>query len=119
MPKYMLLLHDDPTGWATMSPEGIQQAIEKYMAWGARLRDAGLLVGSNKLTDNPGLVVRGRNGDLRVTDGPFTEGKEVLGGYYTIQAQSYEEAVREVRDCPHLQYGGAIEIREIEEMGGQ
>lgn len=116
MPKYMLLLHDDPSTWANISPEAMQQAIQKYMTWGAKLREAGVLVGSDKLADDPGRVVRGRNGDLRVIDGPFTEGKEVLGGYYTIRAESYDEAVRHVRDCPHLEYGGTIEIRQVDEM---
>ena len=116
MPEYMLLLHDDPSAWATISPEQMQKAIEKYMAWGARLRTAGVLVASDKLTDEPGRVVWGKNGQLRVTDGPFSEAKEVLGGYYTIKAASYDGAVEQVRDCPHLEYGGTIEIRQVDEM---
>jgi hypothetical protein len=116
MPKYMLLLHDDPSSWTTLSPEQMQRVIEKYMAWGAKLRQAGILVASDKLTDEPGRVVRGRDGQLRVTDGPYSESKEVLGGHYTIKAASYDAAVDSVRDCPHLEYGGTIEIRQVEEM---
>lgn len=116
MSKFMLLLHDDPATWASISPEQMQKAIEKYIAWGSRLREAGVLVASDKLTDDAGRVVRGRNGQLRVTDGPFSEGKEVLGGYYTIQAATYDDAVQWVRDCPHLEYGGTIEVRQVDEM---
>ena len=47
---------------------------------------SGILVASDKLTDEPGRVMRGKNGQVRVTDGPYSETKEVLGGYYTIQA---------------------------------
>jgi hypothetical protein len=116
MPKYMLLLHDDPTEWMKFSPDQMQQAIQKYVAWGARLRGAGVLVNSDKLTADPGRVIRGKNGQHRVTDGPFSEGREVLGGYYTITAATYDEAVEQVKDCPHLAYGGTIEIRQVDEM---
>jgi hypothetical protein len=116
MPKYMLLLHDDPSGWASVSPEQMQQIIEKYVAWGTKLREAGILIASDKLTDEPGRVIRGGNGQLRVTDGPFSETKEVLGGYYTITATSYDEAVQQAKGCPSLEYGGTVEIREIDEM---
>ena len=59
MAKYMLLLHDDPSSFATMSPEQIQKVIEKYMAWGASC-EAGVLAASHKLTDEPGKVMRGK-----------------------------------------------------------
>lgn len=116
MKKYMLLLHDNPAGFANASPEDMQKVIEKYMAWGDRLRAAGIITDGQKLTDEPGRVVRKRNGQLRATDGPYSETKEVLGGYYTIQAASYEQAIDRVKDCPHLEYGGTIEIREIDVM---
>jgi hypothetical protein len=118
MPKYMLLLHHDPSGFVTMSPEQMQQAIEKYMAWGEKLRRAGILVATHKLTDEPGRVMRGKNGQVRVTDGPYSETKEVLGGYFTIEAPSYEQAMDRARDCPHLAYEGTIEVRQVDEMMG-
>jgi hypothetical protein len=118
MPKYMLLLHDDPSGFATVSPEQMQQIIEKYMKWGQKLRTAGILIGSDKLTEEPGRVMRGKNGQVRVTDGPYSETKEVLGGYYTIEAASYEQALDRARDCPHLEYGGTIEVRQVDDMMG-
>ena len=60
MAKYMLLLHDDPSSFATMSPEQIQKVIEKYMAWGKRLKKDGVWSASHKLTDEPGKVMRGK-----------------------------------------------------------
>ncbi len=50
----------------------------------------------------------------RATDGPFAEAKEVIGGIFTIDADSYDEAVEISKDCPHLKYGGWIEVREVE-----
>jgi hypothetical protein len=117
MAKYMLLLHDDPSSFATMSPEQIQKVIEKYMTWGSRLRQAGVLSANNKLTDEPGKVMRAKGGSVRVTDGPYSETKEILGGYYVVEADSYDRAMDLARDCPHLEYGGTIEVREVDNMG--
>jgi hypothetical protein len=114
MPKYMLLLHDNPAAFANVSPEQMQKIIEKYVAWGARLRQAGIWEASAKLTNDPGRVVRSKDGDVRVTDGPYSETKEVLGGYYLIRADDYAQAVEISRDCPQLEYGGTIEVRQID-----
>jgi hypothetical protein len=78
MPQYMLVLHADPSGFARLSPEQMQASVEKYMLWGKKLRDAGYLTASNKLTDEPGRVIRSSDGQLRVTDGPYSETKEAL-----------------------------------------
>jgi hypothetical protein len=50
-----------------------------------------------------------------VTDGPFTEGKEVLGGFFTIEAAAYDKAIEIANTCPHLDFG-SIEVREVEVM---
>jgi hypothetical protein len=116
MPKYMLLLHDNPASFADVSPEQMQRVIEKYMAWGNRLREAAVMHAGDKLTDEPGKVLRSNNGHVRITDGPYSETKEVLGGYYIIEASSYEQAIERSRDCPHLEYGGTIEVRQVDMM---
>jgi hypothetical protein len=118
MAKYMLLLHEDPSSFATMSPEQIQKVIEKYMAWGARLKQAGVLASSHKLTDESGKVMRGKAPGVRVTDGPYSETKEIFAGYYLVEAESYDRAMDLARDCPHLEYGGTIEVRQVDEMTG-
>ncbi len=115
MSKFMILLYDNPSSWGALSPEQMQEAVQKYWAWGDKLRKQGNFLSSDKLTDGVGKVLRGKK-DVRVTDGPFTEGKEFLGGYYAFTAASYDEAVELTRDHPHLEYGGLIEIREIENM---
>ena len=116
MPKYLLLLHDNPGTFANLSPEQMQKVIEKYVAWGKKLREAGIIEASNKLTDEPGKVVRRKDGEIRVTDGPYSETKEVLGGYYLISARDYAQAVELTRDCPQLEYGGTIEIRQVDRI---
>ena len=116
MPKYMLLLHDRTDGFAAMSPEQMQQVIQKYMAWGDKLRASGTITDGQKLTDEPGRVIRTNGGQVRVTDGPYSETKEVLGGYYTVQATTYEEAIEIARSCPHVEYGGTIEVRQVHDL---
>jgi hypothetical protein len=109
MPNYMLLLHDDPTDWKKLGPDEMQKAFEKYMAW---LKKP-FMVDSKRLAEDVGRVMRGRNGRPTVTDGPYSETKEVLGGYYLIEAADYDQAVERASDHPHLEYGGTIEVRQV------
>ena len=109
MPNFMLLLYNDPSGWSHLSPEEMQKATEKYMAWMKKAcnRD------SQRLTPDAGRVMRSQGGQIRTADGPYSETKEVLGGYYTIEAADYDEAVKLTEDHPHLEYGGTIEVRQV------
>ena len=116
MPKYMLLLHDNPASFKDVSPNDMQAIVEKYIAWGRKLRETGIIQSSDKLTDEPGRVMRREGNQVRVTDGPYSESKEVLGGYYIIEAANYDSAVEHARGCPHLDYGGTIEVREVQIM---
>jgi hypothetical protein len=109
MSQFMLLLYDDPAGWMKLSPEEMQKALEKYMAWAKKP----FFVDAKRLSPDAGRVVRSAGGQVRATDGPYSETKEVLGGFYLIEAASYEEAVARSLDHPHLEYGGTIEVREL------
>ena len=109
MAQFMLMLYDDPSGWHKLSPEEMQKALEKYMAW----RNAPFTLDGKRLAQDTGKVLRAENGKPRAVDGPYSETKEVLGGFYLIEAANYEEAVKLTMDHPHLQYGGTIEVREL------
>jgi hypothetical protein len=105
----MLLLHEDPTKWGTASPEEFQRAFEQYLAWSQR----SFVTGHAHLGEELGKVVRSRSGVPRVADGPYSESKEVLAGYFVIEAADYEEAVARSLDHPHLAYG-TIEVRIVQ-----
>ena len=90
----------------------MQQALEKYIAWTQKPFFFCCLC----LKEDPGRVERSESGKTRATDGPYSETKEVLGGYYLIEAASYDEAVQRSLDHPHLEYGGTIEVRSMYEM---
>jgi hypothetical protein len=113
MPTYLLFLHEDPSVFARVSPEEMQAIIQKYSGWKQRMLEAGIITGGEKLQDGTGRVLRRAGEQAAVTDGPYTESKEVIGGFFQIQAKDYEQAVEAARDCPHLEYG-TIEIREVE-----
>lgn len=116
MAQYMLLLYDNPAGWAKLTPEEMKKWMAKYQAFGQKLRDKKMWISSHKLADDPGRVIRSSGNQIKVTDGPYSETKEWLGGYYLIEAPNYKAAVEAARDCPSLEHGGTIEVREVDAM---
>ena len=114
MAQFMLLLHESPNDFAGLSPEEIQRVVGEYTAWRERLAAEGRLAGGLKLKDEGGRRLT-RNGDgVRVVDGPWAEAKEVVGGYFLIEAADYDEAVEISKGCPHLVYSQAIELRQVD-----
>ena len=113
MSRFLVLLRDDPSGFASLSPAEMQTIIEKYNAWGARLRASGHMLMGEKLVDGTGKVARGAS--PVVSEGPYAEAREIVGGAYVLQARDFDEAVSIMSDSPHLAFG-SIEIREIEEL---
>jgi len=112
MAQFMLLLYQNGAAPRDLSPEEMQKALEKYMAW----RNKPFTRDSQRLTADFGRVIRSEGGKPRTADGPYSETKEVLGGYYTIEAADYEEAVRLALTHPHIEYGGTIEVRQVWQM---
>ncbi|QQS46704.1 MAG: hypothetical protein IPM66_22900 [Acidobacteriota bacterium] len=119
MPKYMLISHhsgEAPEG-VEFTPEVMQVVIQKYNDWMAGLMKDGRLLEVNKLLDtDPGKNLTGFGDKQVVTDGPYAETKEIIGGYWIIEAADYDEAVRLASGCTTLEYGGRIEVREVEEL---
>jgi len=115
MSRFLLLLRDDPSVFANLSPDQMQAIIKRYIAWGQRLREAKRVISSEKLRDGEGRVVARKDDKPLATDGPFAESRELVGGFYLIEARDYDEAVQLVADCPHLEFG-SIEIRQIHVM---
>jgi hypothetical protein len=114
MANYILLLHEKPSDFSALSADAIQAVIAEYVAWSQNVGEQGKMVGGQKLRDEGGKHLNGFGGEFRATDGPFAEAKEVIGGIFTIDAASYDEAIEIAKDCPHLKYGGWIEVREVE-----
>lgn len=88
--------------------------MQKWMQWMGDLSDKGKLIGAQPLAQT-GKVVTGSK--KVVSDGPYMEGKEMVGGYLMCKAGSYDEAVQISNGCPILEFDdGIVEVREIQEL---
>jgi hypothetical protein len=116
MAKFMLILNNSPELWKNLSPEEMQRKVEKYQAWAQKIRSSGRHVSSEKLGEEGGKVMSLQNGRVSIVDGPYSEAKEVVGGYFLFRAANYEEAIELTRDCPFLE-DGRIVIRQTDPTG--
>lgn len=114
MKEYLLLFRGGEGGKLQESPEEWQVHMQKWMLWMGDLKEKGKLIGAQPLTPT-GHVVKGKN--KVVSDGPFMEGKEMVGGYLACKADTMEEAIEISKGCPILEFdNGIVEVREIKEM---
>ena len=118
MAKFLLLLRDNPAGFNSLSPAEMQRIIGEYRAWATGLRERNQLHNSDKLMDDAGKIVQHNGTSVTLKDGPYSETKEIIGGYFLVEAADYAAAVEIARGCPHVRPGstGTIEIRQIQEM---
>jgi hypothetical protein len=93
------------------SPEKMQQSIQKWMAWIKQLADEGHIKDRGQPLELTGKLVKGKK--KTVTDGPFTETKEIVGGYTLIEARDLEQAVELSKGCPIFDGDGAVEVRPV------
>ena len=114
MAKFLVLARGTGQAYANRSPQEMQQVVQKYMAWTAGLREAGRMLHAERLKSD-GRVVRGAAGKMTVTDGPFAESKEVIGGFWLLEASGYDEVQAFLKDHPHLEVG-TLEVRQIWDM---
>lgn len=113
--QYMLLIYDDPAVWGAMPEDERNGYYGEYMAFTQALRESGKLVAGDQLQPTTTATsVRVRSGKTLTTDGPFAETKEVLGGYYLINADSLDEALEWGAKIPSSRVG-TIEVRPIVE----
>lgn len=116
MSLFMLLLADDPTEFADLSPAELQAVIARYSAWSKDMAAQGRLRGGHKLCDEGGKILRREGDALVVRDGPYAEVREIVSGYFLIEAADYADAEAIARTCPHAASRGSITIREIDSM---
>lgn len=116
MARYILFLHERPDSFSGYSAADLARVIAEYRAWSESLRARDAMAGGEKLAAGAGRIVRAKGAEAVVAEGPYAENRELVGGFFIVNAASYDEAVALTRDCPHLRYGSAIEVREIEEL---
>jgi hypothetical protein len=111
--KYMALIYADESAWETFSEEDRQAAYAQYAAFGEEARAAGVFAGANELgSTHDATTVRVRDAETLVTDGPYAEVKEALGGYYLLECDSMEEALDWAARIPGAKHG-SVEVRPL------
>ena len=117
MTQYMLLLHQVPNYTADLPHEKMLEMIRRYMAWADGLRQKGRMVSGEKLAAGGVRHIRMRDGKPVTSDGPYAEAKDVIGGYFVIEAGDAAEAEAIARECPHLAVAATnwIEVRPVDD----
>ena len=111
--KYMLLVYDNPANWTDVTEEQMKGLYGEYAA----VSNDPATVDSNQLAPtDTAKTVRVKNGETLTTDGPFAETKEHLGGYYLVEADSIDAAVKIGARIPSARMGGSVEVRALVEM---
>jgi hypothetical protein len=91
-----------------------QQHLSKWRVWFQQLGDGGHLKELGHPLEPAGMVVKG--GNKTVTDGPFAEAKDIIGGFSIVAAKDLAQAVELSKGCPILEVGGSVEVRPIQVM---
>jgi hypothetical protein len=99
--------------WASLPADEQQSRNKLWMDWMGGIAAQNKLVDKGNRLAGTGKMVKSKN---VVTDGPFAEIKETIGGYSLVKANSYEEAVELAKGCPAILAGGHVEVREIAPM---
>jgi hypothetical protein len=111
--KYALTIYGDETQRENATPEQMQEVSQAYGAVTQEMQDKGVLVAGEGLYPTPtATTLRVREGDRQVTDGPFAETKEQLGGFYVLDVKDLDEAIEWAAKIPGAQLG-SVEIRPV------
>jgi len=109
--KYALLIYEDPSNEAT--PEEMAKVMEDYYKFTESINARGINLGGEALAGtDTATTVRVRDGKTLTTDGPFAETKEVLGGFYLINADDLDAAIKVAAELPGSWYG-SVEVRPL------
>ncbi len=111
--QYLLLIYGNENRWEKIDSPEREKALQEFRAFTRSIHQSGHLLGTNELDlTSKGATVRVRDGKRMVTDGPFAETREQLGGYYLIEAKDREEAIAIAARIPSVSWG-SIEVRPV------
>lgn len=108
----MLIFHGGQMPNDQQTPENMQANMNQWLAWIDKLRKDGLYDSGEPLLPGGRMVTKGHV----ATDGPFLEAKDIVGGYFVINAKDYDHALSLVKDYPDFDRGGAVQVRQIMKM---
>ncbi len=112
--KYLLSIYMDESQMDARTPEQARDTMALWDAYTTEVRDAGAFVAGEGLQPTAtAATVRGEDGKPRVTDGPFAETKEQLGGFYMVECKDIDEAIEWAGKIPAIGFGGSVEVRPV------
>lgn len=112
--KYLLLCCFDEDRWEAIPEPERDEIMRAYGAWTDDLDGSGQHLASAQLSRSSSAVtLRGKSGRPLITDGPFAETKEQVGGYHLVECKDLDEAIAIARRIPTLRVGGTIEVRPV------
>jgi hypothetical protein len=114
--QYLILLRHPGTGPGP-TPEELKKIMARFGEWMEGLYAKDAVVGTNGL-QHSGKIIRGSLAEAVVTDGPYLEATEIVGGYVLVKARSLKAAVAMAKRCPGLDYGMTIEVRPVQPQSG-
>jgi hypothetical protein len=116
--KYMLLIYNEPNAYTSLPPDVNRGIYDEYLGFTQALVDKGEFVSGDALQGvESATTVRGRDGRRHVTDGPFAETKEVLGGYYIVDVADLDRALELAAQLPGVRHEiGSVEVRPLAGM---
>lgn len=116
--QYVLIIYENP-GARDRTDEEFREVMDEYFSLNADLRRGGHYVAAEALEDSSeATTVRMASGETMVTDGPFPETKEMLGGFYLIEADSRAQAIEFAKRIPAVRHG-AVEVRPVMTLPGR
>jgi len=111
--KYLLTIYSEERGWGDVSPDDAKATMAAYEAFGREATEAGAMLGGEGLEPTSAATsVRVRDGERVVTDGPFAETKEQLGGFYLLECKNLDEAIAWAAKIPGASTG-TVEVRPV------
>jgi hypothetical protein len=114
--RYLLLIYNDERGWTDMSEDEQAAQLPRWSAYTDSLQSAGILRGGDALQPvASATTVRVRDGETQLTDGPFAETREQLGGYYMVECDTLDQAIEAASRIPSVDRG-SVEVRPIMEF---
>jgi hypothetical protein len=114
--RYLLLIYGDEAAWADATPEEMEAVMGAHMAYSEAITAEGIMRGGDALQlSTSATTLRVRDGETLLSDGPFVETREQLGGYYMVECDSLDQAIDAARRIPEA-LTGAIEVRPVMEF---
>ena len=110
MKDFMMLFHSEPNPNFQPTPEQIQEEVKRWQDWMGGIGAQGKLKSPGEALGYDGKTM---HADGTVTDGPYAEMKEIVGGFIIVSAENTAEAIQLAKGCPALENGGKVEVRDV------